>query len=292
MKRIHSITISLLILGACNNGDPLSDAYGNFEAVDVMVSAEAQGRILALSAEEGEHLAKGETAGIIDTSQLHLRKEQVMASTVAVNTKINTLDAQAASYRVQQANLDRELNRVNRLLEDGAATTRQKEELEGNIALVRSQIVALQTQKATIQAEKQGLLVQVKQIDDQIEKARVINPIDGVVLEKYKEAGEIVAPGQALYKIADTRELILRAYISGNQLSEVKTGDVVTVRFDGPQGLEQTEGTVSWISSQAEFTPKIIQTREERVNLVYAMKVKVANDGRLKIGMPGEIRFR
>jgi HlyD family secretion protein len=292
MKRIHSITISLLILGACNNGDPLSDAYGNFEAVDVMVSAEAQGRILALSAEEGEHLAKGETAGIIDTSQLHLRKEQVMASTVAVNTKINTLDAQAASYRVQQANLDRELNRVNRLLEDGAATTRQKEELEGNIALVRSQIVALQTQKATIQAEKQGLLVQVKQIDDQIEKARVINPIDGVVLEKYKEAGEIVAPGQALYKIADTRELILRAYISGNQLSEVKTGDVVTVRFDGPQGLEQTEGTVSWISSQAEFTPKIIQTREERVNLVYAMKVKVANDGRLKIGMPGEIKFR
>lgn len=292
MKHIHSIAISLLILGACHNGDPVSDAYGNFEAVDVLVSAEAQGKILSLSAEEGKRLEESETAGIIDTSQLHLRKEQVIASMVAVGTKISTLDAQAASYRVQLDNLERELNRVNRLLEDGAATSRQKDELEGNIALVRSQIAALEAQKSTIRAEHRGMRIQEAQISDQIAKARIVNPIDGVVLEKYKEAGEIVAPGQALYKIADTRELILRAYISGKQLSEVKIGEVVTVRFDGPEGLEETEGTVAWVSSQAEFTPKIIQTREERVNLVYAMKVNVANDGRLKIGMPGEIKFR
>jgi HlyD family secretion protein len=188
-------------------------------------------------------------------------------------------------------NMEREYKRITNLVNDGAATTKQKDDLEGNMELLNSQIKVLATQKSTIAAERNSFHVQIEQVNEQIKRSLIRNPINGVVLQKYKQAGEIVAPGQTIYKIANIDKLILRAYISGEQLSQVKIGQIVTVRIDGEEDIEEHEGKVTWVSSQAEFTPKIIQTREERVNLVYAFKVEVINDGRLKIGMPGEIKF-
>ncbi|MEX0982912.1 MAG: HlyD family efflux transporter periplasmic adaptor subunit [Bacteroidales bacterium] len=292
MNRTTISCIIGILLSGCGNNEQAADAYGNFEAVDVLVSAEGQGKLLSFDIEEGERLSVGKTVAVIDTIQLHLQKEQIRASLNVVRSNYVTVEAQSASYRVQLDNLDRELKRIENLLTDGAATGKQRDDILGNMALVKSQRSALQAQKATISAEEHTLLVQVRQIENQIQKSMTINPIDGLVLEKYRQSGEIVAPGQALYKIADTDQLILRAYISGDQLSGVKVGDQVIVRYDGPSGIAETKGTVSWIASQAEFTPKIIQTREERVNLVYAMKVIVVNDGSLKIGMPGEVKFR
>ncbi len=292
MNRTITTCITGLLLAGCGNNEQASDAYGNFEAVAVLVSAEGQGKLLSFNIEEGEQLAEGKTVAVTDTMQFHLQKEQVRTSLNTVRTKYGTISAQASSYKVQLENLDRELNRTENLLTDGAATSKQRDDILGNIALVESQLAALQAQKATIAAEERSLLVQVKQIENQLQKSITINPVAGLVLEKYKMSGEFVVPGQALYKIADTHQLTLRAYISGDQLSSVKVGDEVIVRYDGPGGIAVTSGTVSWIASQAEFTPKIIQTREERVNLVYAMKVIVENDGSLKIGMPGEVKFR
>lgn len=292
MNRIIITCITAALLAACGNNEETSDAYGNFEAVDLLVSAEGQGRLLAFNVEEGERLAEGETVAVIDTMQLHLQKEQIRASLNAVRTKYATINAQAASYRVQLDNLERERKRTENLLKDGAATNRQRDDILGNIALVESQLAALHAQKSTISAEERTLLVQIKQVEDKIQKSMTVNPATGMVLEKYKQTGEIVVPGQALYKIADVDQLTLRAYISGDQLSNVKVGDQVFVRFDTAGGIAETSGTVSWISSRAEFTPKIIQTREERVNLVYAIKVLVENDGQLKIGMPGEVKFK
>ena len=192
---------------------------------------------------------------------------------------------------MQMENLEREYNRLLNLLEDGAATSKQKDDMDGNIKVLKAQIAALETQKATISAERNTLKIQIAQVNDQIKRSQVKNPISGVVLQKYKEQGEIVGAGQNLYKIADLDKLILRVYVSGDQLSTVKIGEEVTVRIDGTEGIEELPGLVTWVSSQAEFTPKIIQTKEERINLVYAVKVVVENDGMLKIGMPGEIKL-
>ncbi len=292
MNRITITCIAAVLLAGCGNNEKASDAYGNFEAVPLLVSAEGQGRLLSLNIEEGERLTAGENVAVIDTLPLYLQKKQVLASLNTVRTRYTTIDAQAAPYLVQLDNLERERKRTENLLNDGAATTKQYDDILGNIALVKSQIAALQAQKSTVSAEERTLQVQISQIVDKINKSTTVNPAAGMVLEKYKQTGEIVAPGQPLYKIADIDQLTLRAYIRGNQLSSVRVGDQVLVRFDDAGGIAETTGTVSWISSQAEFTPKIIQTREERVILVYAMKVLVKNDGRLKIGMPGEVKFK
>jgi HlyD family secretion protein len=292
MKRIGlPIIAALLFLSACNKDQDKSDAYGNFETVSIMVAAESQGKILTLSAEEGQKLGLNEVVGAIDSIHIHLKKKQLYAAIQTVNTKIRTLDAQIEVQKVQMKNMEREYKRITNLVNDGAATTKQKDDLEGNMELLNSQIKVLATQKSTIAAERNSFHVQIEQVNEQIKRSLIRNPINGVVLQKYKQAGEIVAPGQTIYKIANIDKLILRAYISGEQLSQVKIGQIVTVRIDGEEDIEEHEGKVTWVSSQAEFTPKIIQTREERVNLVYAFKVEVINDGRLKIGMPGEIKF-
>jgi HlyD family secretion protein len=248
-------------------------------------------RLLSFNVEEGQKLEKGAVVGYLDTLQLYLKKEQLMAGVNTLNTKYKTLLAQVETQKVQAANLQREFKRVERLLEDGAATQKQYDDLKGNVALLNAQIEAMESQKATLSAEKQSIFIQGKQVSDQIRRSYLLNPTDGVVLQKYKEEGEIVAPGLPLYKIANIDRMILRAYVSGDQLSQVKIGNEVTVRIDGAEGIEELRGDITWIASQAEFTPKIIQTREERVNLVYAIKVVVENDGRLKIGMPGEVKL-
>ncbi len=281
----------LSTLLACSNQEDQADAYGNFEAIEVMISAEAQGRILSFNPLEGAKLDKGQVVVVIDTVQLHLKRVQLESGVASFGPKISTLDAQVNANQVQLKNLEREEKRIDKLVEGGAATSKQKDDIEGQIALLNAQISAIESQKASVFAEQNTLKVQIEQVEDQIARSMIRNPKDGVMLSKYKEQGEIAAPGQALYKMANMDELILRAYVSGNQLSEVVIGHSVKVRFDVADGMEERTGLVSWVSPSAEFTPKIIQTREERVNLVYAIKVVVSNDGSLKIGMPGEVVF-
>lgn len=276
---------------SCNNNENQADAYGNFEAIEVMVSAEASGRILDFTPMEGEALLKDHVIVVVDSTQLHLKKKQLQSGMASLRSKVNTLEAQVRASGVQLDNLTREKKRIDKLYEGGAATSKQQDDIQGQIALLEAQIAALESQKASLHAERNTLDVQIQMVEDQIWKCAVRNPIDGIMLTKYKEEGEMVAPGQALYKIANLDELILRAYISGDQLSELATDEEVTVRFDVPDGMEELTGVVRWISPRAEFTPKVIQTKEERVNLVYAIKVAVANDGSLKIGMPGEVLF-
>ncbi len=281
----------LLPFVACNQQVDTADAFGNFEAVEVMVSAESSGRIISFLPQEGAELQKDQVTVSIDTTQLYLQKVRLESGKLTLSSRISTLEAQVRASRVQLDNLEREKTRIDKLFEGGAATSKQKDDINGQVALLKAQIAATLSQESSIHAEQLTLQVQIRQVDDQIVKSAVRNPMDGILLTKYKEQGEMATPGQPLYKMANMHTLILRAYVSGNQLSSVKTGESVRVRFDGAEGFEETSGLVSWVSPRAEFTPKIIQTKEERVNLVYAIKVVVANDGRLKIGMPGEIIF-
>jgi HlyD family secretion protein len=292
MKQILTgLTVAVLMMTACNNNNQRSDAYGNFESIPVMVASQGQGQLIMFTIEEGQQLESGTVVGVIDTMQHHLQREQLNASMAATQTRLQTVNAQIRAQEVQLKNLRRELERVENLRMDGAATKKQQDDLEGNLDLMKAQINVYETQKSTISAERNAIHAQADLLEDKISKSVITNPSPGVVLQRYKQEGEIVAPGQILYKIAPLDRLILRAYISGRQLSQAAIGQQVTVKFDGSEGIEEIRGEITWIASEAEFTPKIIQTRDERVNLVYAMKVKVSNDGRLKIGMPGEVQF-
>lgn len=287
----YLLFLLLLSLMACKQQADPADAYGNFEAVEVMVSAESSGRIFSFPAQEGSFLQQNQVAVNIDTTQFYLQKLRLESGKVSLGSKINTLDAQVRASRVQLENLVREKERIEKLLEGGAATSKQLDDIKGQVLLLKAQMETTESQKASVNAERNTLQVQISQVEDQLKKCSVRNPIEGILLSKYKEEGEMATPGQPLYKIANMNELILRAYVSGNQLGSIQTSGQVKVRFDKELGLEETTGVVSWISPRAEFTPKIIQTREERVNLVYAIKVMVPNDGSLKIGMPGEVLF-
>ncbi len=300
----------LLTLGACGKEEERSDAYGNFEAVETIVSAEATGALQRFSVEEGQTLQAGQAVGQIDTGQLALRKAQLQARERAVGQKAPNVSAQLTAFseqiavqEQQLATLRREKQRTQNLIEAEAAPTKQLDDINAQIALIERQIAlirqqraaqasALGTQRGGIIAEKAPLAEQVKQIDDQIKKSAVLNPLAGTVTVKFTEPGEVVSYGKPLYKIADMNTITLRAYVAGDQLTSVKIGQRVKVLVDAPNDQFETyEGTVTFISGKAEFTPKVIQTKEERVNLVYAMKVAVKNDGSLKIGMPGEVRF-
>lgn len=285
------LLLFLLPLLACNRQEAASDAYGNFEAIEIMVSAESAGRILEFTPGEGERLIEGEIVVRIDTGRLHLQQEQLETGFSSLGSGILTLDAQLHAGKVQLDNLKREENRIHKLAEGGAATSKQEDDIRGQVAHLEAELLAIESQKSSIYAERKTLQVQIRQIEDLLDDCYIRNPIDGVLLSKYKEKGEMASPGQPLYKMAGMDELILRAYISGKQLASVELGGEVTVKYDKSGILEETRGRVSWISPSAEFTPKIIQTRDERVNLVYAIKVVVPNDGSLKIGMPGEIIF-
>jgi len=292
MKSIRFVIPFLLFpLVACSNHEDNADAYGNFEAIEVMVSSETSGRILHFALEEGTTIQKEDVVVVIDSTQLYLQKERLESGLVSLGSKINTLEAQVRASRVQLDNLEREKRRIDKLVEGGAATTKQQDDINGQLALLEAQIDATASQKSSIYAERNTLEVQILQVEDQILKCAVKSPAEGVMLTKYRELGEMALPGQPLYKMANLKELILRAYVSGDQLSSIKIGGEVSVNYDKDGGVETITGVVSWISSSAEFTPKIIQTREERVNLVYAIKVLVQNDGSLKIGMPGEVLF-
>jgi HlyD family secretion protein len=298
------------VLAACRNDNPESDAYGNFEATETIVSAEATGTLAQFSVEEGQPLKAGQAVGLVDTTQLYLRKAQLLASQQAVASRtpnvaaqLSYFDQQLAVQEQQLQNLQREKERSQNLVAAGAAPGKQLDDIVDQIAVLQRQIAltrqqrasqasALNTQRSGTAAEKAPLSEQVSQLEDQIRKSFVVNPLAGTVTVKLAEPAEVVTYGKPLYKIADLNTITLRAYVSGDQLIHVKTGQKVKVLVDAPKDQYKTyEGTVQWIASKAEFTPKVIQTKQERVNLVYAMKVQVKNDGGLKIGMPGEVQF-
>lgn len=288
--------LAITLLNACEAPEDTADAYGNFEARELLVPAETSGKIIQLDVEEGQRLAKGQLVAIIDTTQLHLKKLQLLASIQTISGKTQDIQTQIDVLQEQKKNLLREKARVEGLLADKAATPKQLDDIVGQIEVVDRQIVATKDQNKTfnkaVLGEIDPVRIQIEQIEDQLRKSYIYNPIDGTVLLKMAEATEFTGVGKALYKIANLEALELRAYVSGAQLPHVQIGDTVEVYIDENESENKKySGTVTWISSEAEFTPKIVQTKEERVNLVYAVKIKVKNDGALKIGMPGEVLF-
>jgi HlyD family secretion protein len=292
MKRNLILILIITAFVACDHRKELSDAYGNFEVDDVIISAETNGKLIKSAVEEAGKVSKGDEIALVDTIQYALQMNQLDAQKAAVQSKIAGVNAQIASYNQQKANIQVNYNRVAKLVETGAATLQQKDDIEGQLKLIDKQIEAAKTQITSINREGEVLSAQGALLREQLARCSVKSPIGGMVLNKYVNEGEMVVAGKPLIKIADLSVLELHCYISGDQLSLVKLGDQVKVLFDtGKTEMESLQGTVSWISDQAEFSPKIIQTKKERVKLVYAMKVKVVNDGRLKVGMPGEVRF-
>lgn len=286
----------LALFSACGNGAPKYDATGTFETTEVLVSAEASGRLLYFDIEEGMLLKAGEEVGVVDTVQLYLKKLQLEASLKSVEEQRPDILKQVAATKEQISAAQRERNRVANLLKVGAANQKQLDDAEDQLEVLRKQLVA---QNSTLSNSHQSLTwqsssvgIQVAQVEDQLKKCHITSPITGTVLAKYAEAGELTAMGTPLFKVADTEQIYLRAYITSEQLSQVKLGQKVTVFSDyGTDEHKQYPGVVTWISDTSEFTPKTILTKNERANLVYAVKIAVHNDGLLKIGMYGGVEF-
>lgn len=289
----NSTVLTLLIIAislvSCNGNGDKADGYGNFEATETTISSEANGKLLFLDVEEGQVLQENQVVGVVDTIQLSLKRDQLMATKKSVFSKSRNVLSQREVLKEQLKVAENDLKRIQNLIREKAATQKQLDDITGQIDVLKQQMISIETQNAPIVAEVNSIEVQIQQIEDQIKKSVIVNPLKATVLTKYAEPHEVTAFGKPLYKIADLNVMELRVYISEPQLTDVKTGNQVTVKIDAQEGMKSYQGTVSWISDTAEFTPKIIQTKEERVNLVYAVKVLVKNDGSLKIGMPAEI---
>ena len=270
-----------------------SDAYGQFEADGVTISAEVPGKLLQFRVKEGDVLGAGDKVAVVDTTTLILNKKELEASVRSVRSQLSNLNAQADVFKEQLKTAEKDLERLKALKEGNAATQKQLDDAQGMINTLKSQISAVEVQKQSVYSEIETMRTRIAKVDDQIAKAKVVNPVRGTVLNSYVEQFELVSPGKPLYRLADTSELILRVYVSGAQLPQVVLGNTVEVIIDkDAESNESLSGTISWISSEAEFTPKMIQTKEERVTQLYAVKVRVPNpDGKIKIGMPGEVVF-
>ncbi|MDP4265875.1 MAG: HlyD family efflux transporter periplasmic adaptor subunit [Bacteroidota bacterium] len=291
------IFIGFSIIVSCKNMNHKSDAFGNFEADETIVSSEGNGKIMKLNIKESQLLKAGDTIGYIDTLQLHLKKKQLNASISALRAKTPDIPVQLDALQEQLRNAEHEKQRIINLQKGNAATGKQVDDINSQILVLGKQIAAtrstLSTQTNGTLSEIEPLKAQIDQIEDMISKSIIINPIKGTILSKYAEQFELATQGKPLYKISDISEITLRAYISEEQLSQVKLRQNVKVLVDIPgKNYKEYQGTISWIADKAEFTPKIIQTKDERVNLVYAIKILVKNDGSLKIGMPGEVIFK
>ena len=290
--KMHHYIIPIIILGSfisCNNDNSKADGYGNFEATEVTISAEANGKIEYLNLEEGDILEPKMLVGLVDTLQLYYNKQQLIASKSTINSKSKNVLSQIEVLQSQLKTATIEKNRIQNMFSENAATQRQVDEIDGKVNVINEQIKSVKTQNLPIINEIESINVQIEKVNDQIANSKIINPIKATVLAKYAEPNEITSFGKPLYKIADLSVMTLRVYISETQLAKIKLNQKVTVKIDDDKAMKSYEGTISWISSVAEFTPKIVQTKEERVNLVYALKVDVHNDGSLKIGMPGEM---
>ncbi|MEX0719613.1 MAG: HlyD family efflux transporter periplasmic adaptor subunit [Balneolaceae bacterium] len=292
LKNAAGIVAILLLTISCNDRQ-LSDAYGQFEANEITLSAEASGVLQDFKVEEGTGLDAGEIIGQIDTTQLFLRKTELQASIKSIQTNIARLNAQADVYKEQLETAQKDLQRFTSLQEDNAATQQQIDQAQGQVNSLQKQITSVEVQKQSVYTEMETMEVKILQVEDQIKRATIINPVTGTVLSKFVEPHELISQGNPLYRMANLEELILRVYVSGVQFSNLTLGQEVEVLIDkSAEENERLNGKVSWISTRAEFTPRMIQTKEERVTQVYAVKVKVPNpDGKLKIGMPGEVSF-
>ncbi|WP_347838273.1 HlyD family efflux transporter periplasmic adaptor subunit [uncultured Draconibacterium sp.] len=293
MKRIIVLTSIAVMLFSCERNTETADAYGNFETESVIVSAENTGKIIALNIKKGDIIKAGFQAVLIDTTQLHLQHLQAKAQQAAVISKRSSIQSQIVVLEEQMKNLKVHEVRIKQMLNDGAATQKQLDDVQGQISVIEKQIENTKTQFLLIKKEYDVLAAQEQSLIDQLKRCTVKSPVSGTILETYAERGELAATGRALFKIADINQLELKVYVSGAQLPQIKLGQKVSVYTDRNETENQSlTGTISWISPEAEFTPKIIQTKEERVKLVYAVKVAVKNDGTLKIGMPGEVRWQ
>ncbi|MEM8969840.1 MAG: HlyD family efflux transporter periplasmic adaptor subunit [Bacteroidota bacterium] len=295
MKLYYLLGVIAVFLTSCNNGEK-SDAYGNFEATSITVSAKGSGELITFNVEEGQQLKANQPIGLIDTAQLHLEKLRLQAQIEALDLKLQEADPEVAVLVKDRSNLTRERDRTERLLKEKAATQQQLDDFNGKIDVINQRIEAtrrtINIANRGILAERKPLEAQIALVEKQLRDYRIINPISGTVLTKFAEPSELVNQGSPLYKVANLDEMKLKAYTSATLLQNVKLNDKVTVLIDkGEEDYEELSGTISWIASDAEFTPKTIETKEERVNLVYAIEVKVRNDGTLKIGMPGEVVF-
>ena len=292
MKRLAYIAIAMLT-ASCGS-DTEFDAQGTFEATEVIVSSESAGRILNFSIDEGATIEAGTELAVIDSLQLHLQRKQLLAQQTALLSSRPDVGKQVASLREQIAKQKRELQRVDNMLADGAATRKQRDDIEAQIKVLQGNMEALLStlgkNTATINDNSAALEAQIAALDDRISRCRVTAPVGGTVLVKYAEAGELATAGKPLVKIADLNAIYLRAYFTSSQLANIKLGDTVRVVADfGGDERYDYEGRIAWISSESEFTPKTIQTKDSRANLVYAAKIAVKNDGRIKIGLAGEV---
>lgn len=285
-----------ILLSACDRGKGDYDASGVFETTEVIVSAEANGKIMQFDIEEGQLLDAGREIGYIDTVQLYLKKMQLQANMKSVKTRYTDVPRQIAATKQQIATQRNELRRFENLVKSNAANQKQVDDINAQILVLERQLAAqtetLENSNRGVSEESTGLDIQVAQLNDQLQKSIITSPIRGTVLSKYAEQGELATQGRALFKIADMDNMFLRAYITSGQLTEVKIGQQVRIFADfGEKDIKEYAGTITWISDKSEFTPKTIQTRDERANLVYAVKIAVKNDGYLKKGMYGELKL-
>lgn len=294
--RILSLVMAVLSLAACKNKNNDYDASGVFETTEVLVSAKGNGEIMQFNVLEGQDVEAKKPIGVIDTTQLHLKKKQLLAGVRAVNSRKVTVAHQIAALQEQIVTQKREQKRFETLVKQNAATQKQLDDITAAIVTLEKQLAAqtetLNNANNSLTDEQASLMIQIEQIDDQMKNAIIKSPIKGTILGKYAETGELAVAGRALFKVADIENMVLRAYITASQLTTVKIGQEVTVYSDlGKSDRKEYKGTISWISDKAEFTPKTIQTRDERANLVYAVKIAVRNDGYIKKGMYGEVKF-
>lgn len=296
----HHITIiaavATLLFTACSSEETQYDASGVFETTEVTVSAKGTGELVAFDVEEGQAVSSGQKVGYIDTAQLHLKKRQLFSSISATESKHLSESLQVASLQQQIENLQQERKRFAELVKENAANQKQVDDIDYQILVLQRQISATSEQISSsnnsLTGQKGSIVAQIAQLDDQIHNSVIHSPINGIVLAKYMERGEFAAPGKPLFKVADISHMILRAYVCADKLTSLKIGQKVKVLADqGKADRKAYSGTVTWISSKAEFTPKTIQTRDERANLVYAVKIAVANDGLIKEGMYGDVKF-
>lgn len=298
MRQLIIFTLgTFMFLLSCNRNKFEHDASGTFEATEVIVSSEANGKLESFQLMEGDQLTKGQYVGYVDSIQLYLKKRQLIATNKAIQVKRPDISVQVSSIKEQIAKAEFEKRRIQRLLADNAATQKQLDDANSQIEVLKkslnAQVNSLSTSVNSLNEESNTNTVQVSQIEDQLKKCKIVNPIQGTVLNKFVEEKEIVTQGKALYKIADTKNLFLRAYIVSEQLEKIKIGQKVKVFINISEDKQKSyPGTITWISDKAEFTPKTIQTQDERQNLVYAVKIAVTNtDGLIKIGMYGDVDF-
>ena len=299
MKTISKLTIIALVsilFASCGNNKKNYDASGNFEATEIIVSAQANGQIMKFNIDEGQSVEANKPAGYIDTIQLHLKKIQLQANLKAIDSRFYNVSKQIAATNQQIAKQKTELQRFENLVQSNAANQKQVDDINAQIILLQKQLAAqtetLENSNRSVSGESAALAAQIKQVEDLIGKSIIYSPITGTVLSKYAEQGEVTVQGKALFKVADINNMFLRAYITSDQIAQMKTGQQVKVFVDsGNKNMNEYQGTITWISDKAEFTPKTIQTRNERANQVYAVKIAVKNDGFLKIGMYGELRI-